>query len=177
MSRSMQVLSVLHRLQGLRFKGYVQEPSYERLVNCLMRQADFVFEEAAGRLPSVAQILADKILGSGHYLDVDPPPDERQQYGIAEKTGEDFPIDPSQLCSDVTPDVCHCAFVNEHRKREELWLQKIQAQSFGRSLMVCGSAHGLSLAFRLESAGLSEVRLYEYIPYNKVCAHRMQGQS
>ena len=171
MSSSMEVLAVPHQLQGPRFKGYVQDRSYERLVNGLLRQADFVFEEAAGRLPSVAQTSADKILGPGHYLDVDPPPDKRQQYGIAEKTGEDFPIDTSQLCSDVTPDIHHCAFVNEHRKREELWLQEIQSQVFEKGLMICGVSHGLSFAFRLESAGFNEVELHSYIPYNKLCTH------
>lgn len=172
----MQVLAVPHQLQGPCFEGYVQDPSYERLVNRLVRQADFVFEEAAGRLPSVAQTSTGKILGSGHYLDVDLPPGQRQQYGIAEKTGKDFPIDPSQLCSDVTPDIGDCVFVNEHRKREELWLQKIQSQVFEKGLMVCGTSHGLSFAFRLQCAGFSEVILYSYIPYNKLCTHGMKAQ-
>jgi len=170
MSRSIQVLSVLHQLQGPQFEGYVKDRSYELLVKRLIGEVDFVFEEAGGR-QSFAQDFANEVLESGHYLDVDPPLGERQQYGIAEKTGEDFPIDPSQLCSDVTPDICHCAFVNEHRKREELWLQKIQSQVFEKGLLICGISHGLSFAFRLQSAGFNEVELYSYIPYNKLCTH------
>jgi hypothetical protein len=171
MSQSVYILSILHQLQGPKFDGYVKDPSYQRLVNHLVRQADFVFEEAAGRSPSVAQTSADRILGSGHYLDVDPPPDERQQYGIAKKTGEDFPIDPSQLCSDVTPDICHCALVDEHRKREEEWLRRILDQHFEKGLMICGFSHGLSFAFRLQSAGFNDVGLSQYLPHWKVCGH------
>ena len=167
----MQVLAVPHQLQGTKFSGYVKDSSYESLIEDLVRQVDFVFEEVSGRGPSVAEKLAGEVLGWGHYLDVDPPPDERQQCGIAKKTGEDFPIDPSQLCSDVAPDICHCAFVSEHRKREELWLQKIQSQVFEKGLMICGISHGLSFAFRLQSAGFNEVELHSYIPYSKLCTH------
>ncbi|HEV2222798.1 MAG TPA: hypothetical protein VGR84_07345, partial [Candidatus Acidoferrales bacterium] len=130
MSNWMQVLAVPHQLQGTKFSGYVKDSSYESLVEDLVREVDFVFEEASGRGPSLAERLAGEVLGAGHYLDVDPKSSEREQYGIARKTGEDFPIDASQLCSNVTPDIRHCAFVNEHRKREELWLQKIQSQVF-----------------------------------------------
>ena len=176
MSRSMQVLSVLHQLQGPQFEGYVKDRSYELLVKRLIGEVDFVFEEAGGRQSSVAQDFANGALGAGqYYLDVDPTPDERQQYGIAEKRGEDFPVDPSQLCSGVTLDIGHCAFVSEHRKREELWLQKIQSQVFEKGLMVCGISHGLSFAFRLLSVGFSEVRLSQYLPHGKVCGHKIEG--
>jgi len=172
MSNSVQVLAVPHQIQGEKFDGWVKpDLGYELLVKSLIAQVDFVFEEAAGRLPSVAQDLAHKSLGLGHYLDVDPSPDERGQYGIAKETGASWAIAPTR-CEDS----CRSEFIKEHRKREEVWLQKIQSRSFAKGLMICGTAHGLSFAFRLQCAGLTDVELHEYLPYNKLqdegnCGH------
>ncbi len=163
MSQSVQILSIPHQLQGSKFNGYVKDPSYESLLEDLICGVDFVFEEASGRRPSVAEILTGKVLGSDHYSDVDPAPGKREQFGIAEKTGKDCLIDAG-------PDSYHVHSTAEHLKREKMWLQKILDQPFGKALVVCGSAHGLSFAFRLECKGFS-VQLHEYLPYNKLCTH------
>jgi hypothetical protein len=46
-------------------------------------------------------------------------------------------------------------FLEPHAKREEFWIQRMIAREFGKALMICGLAHGLSLAFRLQLAGLT----------------------
>jgi hypothetical protein len=46
-------------------------------------------------------------------------------------------------------------YVEEHRKREELWLKIIQGEQFNRGLPICGDAHVLSMSYRLQSENLS----------------------
>jgi hypothetical protein len=167
MSQSeMIVLAVLHELQGPGFLGFVDVPSYRELVKELIHTGvDFVFEEAAGRGPSIAEDLTDSILKSGHYLDVDLPADERPQHGMAKKSVESVFIDP---CGNH-PDSCGASIVDEQEKRENFWLQRIQSEQFTKGLVVCGIAHGLSLAFRLRSAGISVSRVLTYTPYATLC--------
>ena len=163
MSRSIQLIATLHEFQGPKFRGYIEDQSYRTMVRNFVCGADFVFEEAARRSPSIAEECADSILGSGHYLDIDPPAAERPQYGIREHTGCGCPIDP---CG--SPDMYESQFVDEHRKREELWLRRIQAQNFEKGLVILGVAHGLSFAFGLQQAGIC-VELANYLPFNKLC--------
>ena len=66
-----------------------------------------------------------------------------------------------------SPDLYYSLFLDAQRKREELWLDKIQKQAFGRGLLICGLAHNLSFAFRLVSAGIS-AEAYNYVPYGKL---------
>jgi hypothetical protein len=81
MSQSMQIVAILHRIQGTGFQGYVDDPAYARWLKSFLSQGvDFVFEEASGQGPSVAEGLA-KSLPNIQYLDVDPPSAERHKYG------------------------------------------------------------------------------------------------
>jgi len=170
MSKSVVVLAVPHPLQGPGFTGYIDDPAYSRLIEGLIKRADFVFEEAGGRKPSTAETLAESLLGTGHYLDIDPPPGERHKYGIAKETGGWYPFDPFQSAApDIPADGCEWSIVEEHRKREELWLKRVQAQPFSKGLAICGLAHGLSFAFRLSSAGISVDETQSYIPHHKLC--------
>jgi len=167
----MIVLAVPHELQGPKFGRFVEVPSYRELLKDSIRTGvNFVFEEAAGRGPSIAQELADSILKPGHYLDIDPPSNERLQHGMAEKSVETMYIDP---CGDFA-DACGASIVDEQRKREEFWLQKIQTKQFSKGLVVCGLAHALSFAFRLRCAGIYVPRALNYIPFDKLCtrAHK-----
>jgi hypothetical protein len=163
----MIVLAVPHELQGPGFTGFVDVPSYRAAVSELIRfrDVDFVFEEAAGHGPSIAQEVGDSFLKPGHYLDIDPSRSERLQHGMAADSTKTWPIDP---CGDF-PDVGASLIVDEQRKREEFWLRRIQAQHFSKGLLVCGLAHSLSLAFRLRCAGISVTEALAYIPYNKLC--------
>jgi len=54
------------------------------------------------------------------------------------------PIDPSH-----SNDVYERSLVYEHRKREELWVRRMQAQNFKNGLVIVGLAYTLSIAFRL----------------------------
>jgi hypothetical protein len=162
------VLAVPHQLQGPNFRDYVQNSTYSVLIEDLIRDGvDFVFEEVSGRGPSIAEDLANSMLQPGHYLDVDPRPDERPRYGIARVTGGGGPVDPGN-----SEDIYESSMVDEQRKREELWVQRIRAQKFEKGLVVVGLAHGLSLSFRLISAGISAPETRFYVPYNKLCKRR-----
>jgi hypothetical protein len=101
MRKSASVLGVPHQLQGPKFAGYVHNPTYSRFIEDLIkREVGFVFEEASGRGPSIAEDLAKSLLGSGHYLDVDPSRDERPKYGIAMDVGG------GQRLTPVIPPMC-----------------------------------------------------------------------
>jgi hypothetical protein len=170
MSKSVVVLAVPHQLQGKRFGGYIDVPSYSRLVKGLIRnRVDFVFEEAGGLRPSIAEDLAQAELGPGHYMDVDPPPSERPKLGIEAVTGGFSPNDPFETPEPGVPaDGCDWSIVEEQVKREKVWRERIEAQPFTKGLMVCGLAHSLSFAFGLLSAGMS-VENYNYAPFSKLC--------
>jgi hypothetical protein len=166
MGKSAVVLAVPHQIQGPGFQSYIKDPSYKLLVKNLMQSngIDFVFEEAAGRGPSIAEKLANSFGRPVGYLDMDPAPDDRPKYGIARQVGGGGPIDP---CN--SPDVYESSKVDEQRKREELWLERMLLTAFAKGLVIVGSAHGLSVAFRLSSAGVSVIDNYQYMPYDKLC--------
>lgn len=166
MHRLIVVLAVPHQLQGPKFRGFVRDPSYPVLLRDLglIHGIDFIFEEAAGRRPSIAEKCAESEYGSGHYADVDPPVKERPKLGIAEETELPFPIEG-------TVDTYSELLLDEHRKREEFWVSQILEQDFNKALMVCGIGHGLSLSRRLAEAKVCDVRLLNYAPFSKLCSH------
>jgi hypothetical protein len=166
MSQSVQLIGIPHQLQGPKFNGYVEDSSYSDWVEGFIRRVDFVFEEAAGRRPSVAEQHADSILKPGHYMDIDPPVSERHKYGLAEESATGGPIDPCH-----SSDAYESPYVGEQIKREELWQKRIQAQKFDKGLVICGIAHSLSVAFRLQGVGMS-VEVYTYIPHGKLCSRQ-----
>lgn len=171
MSRCVQVIAVPHQLQGPGFHSYVEDESYSDWVGAFIRNGvDFVFEEASGRGPSVGQQLADSVLGPGHYLDIDPSRDERPKYGLAKDSGGGGCIDPMN-----SADVYEQSNVDQQRKREELWQERIQAKTFKKGVVICGTAHALSVAFRLRAPGV-EVEVYTYTPHGKLCPrqHRQE---
>ncbi len=71
MSQSITLLAVLHEFQGPKFHNYVDDPDYKILVEDFISRVDFVFEEAGGKSPSIAEEFADSILKPDHYMDVD----------------------------------------------------------------------------------------------------------
>ena len=165
----MRLLAVPHQLQGPNFRGYIKDSSYSQLVGDFIKNGiDFVFEEASGHGPTIAEECADALLGIGHYSDIDPSRSERLTLGIAE-TLTGLPVD---ACN--SNDMYTYHYIEEHRKREELWLHKIQVQPFEKALLICGLAHILSVAFRLLSAGVS-VEVNDYLPYDKLCTRPHAG--
>jgi hypothetical protein len=167
MSQSVQLIGVPHQLQGPGFHGYVEDPSYSDWVEGFIQAGvDFVFEEAAGRRPTIAEQHALSILHPGHYMDLDPPVNERHKYGLAQVSATGGPIDPAH-----STDVYESPFVSEQIKREELWQKRMQSEKFQKSLAICGVAHSLSFAFRLHGAGMN-VTVSTYIPHGKLCPRR-----
>lgn len=176
MSKLAEVLVVPHELQGPGFSSFIDDPAYSQMVDDFIHGVDFVFEEASGRNPSIARSLAESILGEGHYIDVDPPPNERASLGITEQTGGACPIDPCQeIKAGIPPDMYRWERVAAHGRREEFWVQRIQRVTFQNALVICGLAHGLSLAFRLTSAGINTEKVFWYSPYHKLCARPHTG--
>jgi hypothetical protein len=168
MSRFIVVLGTSHRLQeAAKGRSNITDPSYPDLAVQLIstEQIDFIFEEATGLGPTIAERLALSHWGQNHYLDVDPPKSERNKYGISAETGAFFAIDPED--SQKSKDVAYWEFVEEHDKREDLWLQRIKGEAFSKALMICGYAHTLSFAFRLRSE--FDVKALYYMPHHKLC--------
>jgi hypothetical protein len=158
-AKTFTVFSAPHPLQGSGFVAYVDDPHYADLIDDLLSTGvDFVFEEAGGRKPSIAETLVESFLGLGHYMDVDPPLYERHEYGIVSR-------------AKPRPNLfgCEYAVLEEQRQREEVWMKRIVDQPFGKGLMICGLCHCLSLAFRLASAGINVEGVHSYMPYSKLC--------
>jgi hypothetical protein len=168
-NRFVIVFGTTHRLQGaVRGRSNIDDPSYAELIGRLIseHQIDFVLEEATGLGPTTAEKIALCRWGQNHYLDVDPLKGERTNYGISLGTGSWFAIDPED--SQKSKDVACWDYVEEHEKREKLWLQRVEGASFTRALMICGAAHLLSFSFRLRSAAFDVKALY-YMPHHKLC--------
>jgi hypothetical protein len=168
-TRSVLVLGILHELQGPDFYNYVEDRSYPKLLETAMSGVDFVFEEASGQGPSIAEGAAAAILGAERYLDIDPSADERPQYGIPRVTASGFPIDPPD-----SSDSCCTVDHDAQRLREEEWVRRIKGREFQKALVIVGIAHSLSLQRRLSEAGFS-VKLWAYEPHAKLCRRKHSG--
>lgn len=153
-NRSVLLLATLHEVQGLpEFPGSVEDPSYADGIESCIRSGriDFVFEEAAGLGPSTAEQRANSLLGPGHYLDVDSERDKPN------------PLNGRKpICGFTSVNVIKCM------KREDVWLQRLNAQEFKKGLVICGVGHSLSFAFRLQHARFS-VELCQHLPFAKLC--------
>jgi len=171
--KSITVFGTSHRLQGARKAAHVRhidDPSYEHYLERQFRanHFDFVFEEATEFGPTIAENLATKLLGVGHYLDVDPHPKNRAKFGIPPLREEHTPINPygDEGC------VFH-EDLEGQAMREELWVKGCKEQTFTCALFICGFLHTLSLSFRLQAAGFSVERASTYMPYDKLGATKV----
>lgn len=168
MSRSISVFGTSHRLQGA-FKAkhvqHIDDPSYKKYLEDQIgaKRFDFVFEEATEYGPTIAEKLTRKVLGEGHYLDVDPH--NRAKFGIPTLREDNTPINPNRK---VNRDVVKHEDLEGQGKREELRVTRIDGQSFTRALVICGYLHTLSLSFRLRSAGFSVEQTSVYMPFHKL---------
>lgn len=168
MSRSVWLLATLHQFQGPKFRDYLEDKSYRNLIEQIIsrKRIDFVFEEAGGRGPSIAEECANSLLQPGHYMDVDPPQNERREYGIPDEMLTGGWIDRDNRSK--SNDMYGRRTINVHNEREKLWLKRIVASRFERGLVICGVSHSLSFAFRLQTAEF-EVDLWDYTPFQKLC--------
>ena len=147
------VLATLHVIQGAEKRlGNVHDPVYVELLNKLMisEAVDFIFEEASGLGPTVAEKLALEKLPFGHYVDIDPARNERPAFGIPVSSAE-----PNMIGNPPTVAFANWQILDVHAKREELWLKRMQQREFQSALVICGLVHLLSFAFRLQNAKYS----------------------
>jgi hypothetical protein len=165
LTRFVQVLGLGHELQGPKFSGFVDNPSYRLLLSRKIKEFDMAFEEASGRIPSIAGETADSLLGSGHYVDVDPGANDREKFGIPTETVKSECIDPW----DSKDSFLHL-IADAQAKREEHWVRRISEQEFSKALMICGIGHSLSITFRLVAAGFIVKDPWAYLPHYKLCS-------
>jgi hypothetical protein len=158
------VLATLHELQGAEKRhGNMRDPKYTELLKQLIgtEQVDFIFEEASGQGPTIAERLSTEYLGPGRYLDVDPHRDEREKFGIPKDSHDFYMIG-------TPPKVGHASvlFHEVHALREEFWIRQLAKEEFASALMVCGLAHLLSFTFRLHAANFS-VKSLDYATWQR----------
>jgi hypothetical protein len=147
------VLATLHVTQGAEKRvGNVNGPMYVTLLNKLLvsESVDFIFEEASGLGPTIAEKMALERLAFGHYVDIDPARSERTDFGIPTNSSE-----PNMIGAPPTVAFANWQILEAHAKREELWMQRMKQHEFQSALVICGLVHLLSFAFRLQSANFS----------------------
>jgi hypothetical protein len=153
MNPRVTVLATLHVVQGAEKRfGNVHDPMYVALLEKLMisERVDFIFEEASGLGPTIAEKLALERLAFGHYVDIDPARNERMDFGIPANSSE-----PHMIGAPPSVAFANWQILDVHTKREELWLQRMQQRKFASALVICGLVHLLSFSFRLQSAKFS----------------------
>jgi hypothetical protein len=153
LSQRVTVLATLHVVQGAEKRiGNVHDPMYVALLNKLMisEGVDFIFEEASGLGPTIAERLALEQLAFGHYLDIDPARSERSEFGIPANSSE-----PNMIGTPPTVAFANWQILDVHAKREELWLKRMKEHKFESALVICGLVHLLSFAFRVQAAKFS----------------------
>jgi hypothetical protein len=153
MSPRVTVLATLHVMQGAEKRaGNVNDPMYLALLTKLLisEGVDFIFEEASGLGPTIAEKLALEKLAFGHYVDIDPAKGERAEFGIPSHSNE-----PHMIGEPPSVAFANWQILEVHAKREELWVKRIQQHEFQSALVICGLVHLLSLAFRLQAAKFS----------------------
>ena len=147
------VLATLHVFQGAEKRpGNDHDPMYVALLNKLMTSeaVDFIFEEASGLGPTIAEKLAREKLAIEHYLDIDPAKGERHEFAIPSNSHE-----PNMIGTPPSGGVRELADSGRARQARNPLDQAHQQHQFESALMICGLVHLLSFAFRLQEAKFS----------------------
>jgi hypothetical protein len=119
---------------------------------------DFVGEEAGNHV-SIAEKIANKLLGPGHYLNVNPEHDEH--HGIGNLCmGAPLSSAAGEMCWSI-PDV---------DTMERLWVYILTQKTLTRGLLICGFFHTFSVGVNLLKSG--SVKAKTYLPHDKLCSHR-----
>lgn len=164
MNTRVTVLATLHVIQGAEKRlGNVHDPMYVALLNKLIasESVDFIFEEASGLGPTIAEKLSLEELGYGRYLDIDPGRGDRAEFGITASSNE-----PHMIGTPPKVGFANWQILGVHDKREKLWLERIQQHKFESALVICGLVHLLSFAFRLQAANFS-VQAIDYANWQR----------
>jgi hypothetical protein len=172
MNPRVTVLATLHVVQGAEKRvGNVQDPMYVALLDKLMvsEEVDFIFEEASGLGPTIAERLALDRLAFGHYADIDPARGERPDFGIPAISSE-----PHMIGAPPAVAFANWQILDVHARREDLWLKRMQQHDFQSALVICGLIHLLSFASRLQTANFS-VQAINYANWQRQPARRMDA--
>jgi hypothetical protein len=138
-------------------KGVLYLPLLRQLI--AEDKLDFIFEEATGLGPTIAQNLSLNELGANRYLDVDPSRENRERFGIPADTN-----DPLMIGSPMTIAAFYDTVFHEvHAKREVFWIREMRKQQFDKALIIVGQNHTLSFAFRLLDENFA-VKTFTYAP-------------
>ena len=157
--KSFITLGVSHRVQGDEdFRDAFDDPTYRDIVKEIIsgERIDFVGEEAAINTTH-AERIAQNLLGTGHYLNVDPVLEEdKEKYGIGETC----------LPCPLTGAPVYGWVVAENEKRERIWVDLLIKRTVARGLLICGFYHTFSVAAKLLGKGF-EVEARTYLPLEK----------
>jgi len=173
MKKHIIILGTNHLLQaGEKNPQFIIDPEYREYISRILaeRNVDFLFEEATSSGPTIAEHIATDRLGNGHYIDVDPI-EMRKELGIGIATQYEFLPHVPQV---GFREIAFRLIVAEQQKREQAWVETIHRTEFDCGLLICGLAHLLSMAFRLEDSGHTvETRIYS--PEQRACrrTHRV----
>ena len=158
--KSFVILGVSHRVQGdMDFVNAIHDPDYAQVVSEIIYRdhVDFVGEECA-KNATVAEKVAQDLLGSGHYLKVDPPIEDRESHGIGE-----------MYCPPALGGLpVHGWIVAESEKRENIWVDQLIEQTTEKGLLICGYLHVFSVGAKLLNRRF-RVEARTYVPWQKFC--------
>jgi hypothetical protein len=147
------VLGTIHMVQGAEKRaGNHHDPMYVALLDKLLvsEGADFIFEEASGLGPTIAENLARERLGADHYLDIDPARHDRAAFAIPSVSHE-----PHMIGTPPSVAFANWQILDVHARRENLWIKRITQHRFESAVLICGLVHLLSVSFRLQEAKFS----------------------
>jgi hypothetical protein len=160
------VLGVSHTVQGeSNFPGTFVDPDYDIVVRDIIssRCIDFVGEEG-GDHSTIAESIAQELLGAGHYFNVEP--ENRWEHGI----GETYDGYRLTSVSGGEFDVLRW-MVAENEKRERIWVDHLVEKTTSTGLLICGFYHAFSVSAKLLDRGFG-VEARTYLPYDKLCSHK-----
>jgi hypothetical protein len=159
--KSFVVLGVSHRVQvdnpDAPFKTF-DDPVYKKIVREIVsnEHIDFVGEEAGNKTTHAEQIVLE-LLGTGHYLNLNPSAEEEEILGVAQ------PCHGSPLGE---PPVMYWS-VEKNERREAFWVDRIVKANPTRGLLICGCFHAFSIAAKLFEREF-KIETRTYMPWGKL---------
>jgi hypothetical protein len=160
MHKTFHILGVSHRVQGEpSVEGSFDDPDYRAIVRQIVsrEKIDFVAEEG-GDHTTVAEQIANELLGVGHYLNVTP--EDRLAFGIG-RLCAGAPL--SAVAGEMTWNV------SAIDKMERIWVQHICDRTNENGLLICGFYHTFSVSTKLLKSG--SVTATTHLPHDKLCGH------
>jgi hypothetical protein len=155
------VLGVSHRVQvddpSAPFKTF-DDPDYKKIVRGIIsnEHIDFVGEEAGNRTTHAEQIVLE-LLGSGHYLNLNPSAEEEETLDVVRPCHGSRPGEPLVMYWSV----------EKNERREAFWVDRIVKAKPTRGLLICGCFHAFSIAAKLFEREF-KIETRTYMPWGKL---------